>query len=91
MEDVLTSSPKSILIPLGLPSGTSAADAAIQKKHHGSGITTLIISNEEIEDIIKIVKSLEESGLLAKGISETIKKKNKRTKKEDFLQCYYEH
>ena len=35
-------------------------------------MTTLIISNDEIGDIIKIVKSLEESGLLLKGVSETI-------------------
>ena len=43
----------------------SAADATIQKKIYGSGIT-LIISNEDMEDIMKIVKSLEESGLLIK-------------------------
>ena len=50
---------------------------------------TLTILNEEINDIIKIVKLLEEPGLLIKGISETIKndKKNKN-KKEDFLECY---
>ena len=41
----------------------SAADAAIQKKIYGSGRTTaLIISNEVMEDIVKIVKLLEESG-----------------------------
>ena len=39
----------------------------------GSGTTTLIISNEEMNDIIKIIKSLEESGLLIKGVSQTIK------------------
>ena len=55
---------KSVLIPLGLTAATSAADAGIHKKILGSGITTLIISNDEIEDIIKIVKSLEDSGLL---------------------------
>ena len=45
----------------------------------GSGVTTLIISNEEMNDIMK--KSLEESGLLIKGVSETvkIKQKNKRS------------
>ena len=42
----------------------SAADSAIQKKIYGSGSTTLVISNKEMEDIMKIVKSLEESGLL---------------------------
>ena len=55
----------------------SAADAAIQKKIHVSGSTALIISNEEMEVIMKIVKSLEESGLLVKVISETIKNDTK--------------
>ena len=53
----------------------SAADAAVQKKIYGSGATALIILNEEMEDIMKIVKSLQESGLLIKGISETIENK----------------
>ena len=38
----------------------------------GSGATTLIISNDEMDDILKIVKSLEDSGVLLKGVSETI-------------------
>ena len=46
----------------------SATDIAIQKNIYGSGKTALIISKEEMEDIMKIVKSLEESGLLIKGI-----------------------
>ena len=50
---------KSVLIPLGLTAAASAADAGIRKKFLGSGTTTLIISNDEIEDIIKIVKSIE--------------------------------
>ena len=41
------------------------------KKILGSGNTALIISNDEIEDVIKIVKSLEDSGLLLKGGTET--------------------
>ena len=49
----------------------SAADAAIQRKIDGLGSTTLIISNEEMADIMKIVKLLEESGLLIKGVIET--------------------
>ena len=54
---------KSVLIPLGLSASASAADAGIHKKTLGSGnMTTLIISNNEIEYIIKIVKSLEDSG-----------------------------
>ena len=52
----------------------SAAHAVIQKKNYGSGTAALIISIEQMQDIMKIVKSLEESGLLIKRISETIKK-----------------
>ena len=57
------------------------------KKHHGSGATTLMISNDEIEHIMSIFKSLEESGLLIKRISETIKNEAKN-KKVDFFQLY---
>ena len=64
---------KSVLIPLGLTPAASAADTGIHKKIIGSGnMTTLITSNNEIEDIIKIVKSLEDSGLLLKGVTETV-------------------
>ena len=49
----------------------------------GSGFTTLIISNEEMNDIMKIVKSLEESGFLIKGVSKTIKNEA-NNKKEGF-------
>ena len=58
----------------------SEEDAAIQKKIYGSGITVLIISNEEREDIMKIVKLLEESRLLIKGIGETIRNETKEQK-----------
>ena len=66
---------KSVFIPLGLTAAISAADAGIYKKILGSGHnnkTTLIISNNEIVDIIKIVKSLEDSGLVLKGVTETV-------------------
>ena len=65
---------KSVLIPLGLTAAASAADAGIHKKILGSGHnnTTLIISNNEMDDILKIAKSLEDSGVLLKGVSETI-------------------
>ena len=56
----------------------SATNAAIQKKIYGSGTTTAIISNEKMEDIMKIVKSLEESGLLTKVIGETIENKDQK-------------
>ena len=76
---------KSVLIPLGLTAAASAADAGIHKKILGSGnMTTLIISNDEIEDIIKIVKSLEDFGLLLKGISETVQNEVKDQKGEFF-------
>ena len=61
------------LIPLGLIIAASAADAAIQKEIFGSDMTILTTSNEEMSDIMKIIKSLEESGLWVKGITETIK------------------
>ena len=65
---------KSVLVPLELTAAASAADAGIHKKILGSGHnTTLIVSNDEMEDILKIVKSLEDSGLLLKVDSETIK------------------
>ena len=74
MKSVIKPSAKSVLIPLGLTAAASAADAGIHKKILGSGHnnTTLIISNDEMDDILKIVKSLENSDLLLKGVSETI-------------------
>ena len=61
---------KSVLIPLGLTAAASAADAGIHKKILGSGNTTLIVSNSDMKDLNKIVKSLEDSGLLLKGVTE---------------------
>ena len=63
---------KNVLAPLGISVAMSATDGSIKKKMLGSGMTTLIISNDEMNDILKIVKSLENSGLLLKGVSETI-------------------
>ena len=80
MENVLKPLAKSVLIPLGLTAAASATDAAIHKKMFWSGETTLLISNEEIIDVMKITKSLEESGLLIKGVSETIKTEAKEQK-----------
>ena len=59
MKNKLKPLAKSVLIPLGLTTAASATDAAIHKKIFGSGMTTMIISNEEMNDIMKIVKSLE--------------------------------
>ena len=55
----------------------------VLKKIHGSGTTSLIISNEEINDIIKVVQALEDSNILLKGVTKTIKNKTKN-KEEDF-------
>ena len=72
MKVVVTPLAKSVLIPLRISAGMSAVGAAIPKKIYGPDTLALIISNEEMNDIIKIVKSLVESGLLIKGASETI-------------------
>ena len=64
---------KHILSPLGITAAGSAIDAGIQKKIHGSGTTTLIISNEEMNDIMQIVQALEDSNILLKGVTKTIK------------------
>ena len=66
---------KIILAPIG---------ARIQKKIHGSGTTTLIISNEKMNDITKIVQALEDSNILLKGVSKTNKNKTKE-QEEEFL------
>ena len=81
MKSVIKPLAKSVLVPLGLTAAVSAADAGIHKKNLGSGQnTTLIISNDEMEDILKIVKYLEDSGLLLKGVNETIKNEAKEQK-----------
>ena len=74
MKSVIKPLAKSVLIPLGLMAAASAADAGIHKKILGSGHnnTTLIASSDEMDDILKLVKSLENSGVLLKGVSETI-------------------
>ena len=76
---------KSVLITLGLAAG-SAAGAEIHNNMLVSGhnTTTLIISNDEIEDVMKIIKSLEDFGLLLKRVSELIQNKEKK-QKEEFL------
>ena len=63
---------KNVLAPLRLSAAMSAIDGSIKKKMLGSGTTTLIFSNDEMDDILKIIKSLENSGVLLKGVSKTI-------------------
>ena len=84
MKSVIKPLAKSVLIPLGLTAAASAADAEIHKKILGSGHnnnTTLIISNDEMDDILKIVKSLEDSGVSLKGVSETIQHEAKEQRR----------
>ena len=71
---------KSVLILLGLAAAASETDAGIPKKTWSSEITTLTTSNDEMEDSIRIVKPLEDSGLLLKGVSETIQSEAKEQK-----------
>ena len=81
MKSVIKPLAKSVLGLLGLAATASAADAGIHKKVLGSGHnTTLIISNDEMEDILKKVKTLEDFGILLKGVSETIKNEAKEQK-----------
>ena len=88
MKNVLKPLAKIVLIPSGLTATAAATDAAIHKKMFGLGhpldlasrMTTLIISNVEMNDIMKIVKPLEESGSSIKGVSEKIKNEVKEQK-----------
>ena len=73
MKNVLKLLIKSVLIPLALTAAASIAHAEIHTKILESWMTTLIISKEEMIDITKIVKFLEESNILIKDIRKTIK------------------
>ena len=84
---------KNILAPLGITAAASTIDAGIQKnkkqknkkqKKHGSGTTTLIISNQEMNDIMKVAQTLEDSNFLVKGVTGTIKNETKKTKRRIF-------
>ena len=97
MKNVIKPSAKSVLIPLGLTAAASAADAEIHKKNlrkrlsfssasrnnnNNNNNTMLIISNDEMKNFTEIVKSLEDSGLLFKGVRKTIQNKAKEQKGE---------
>ena len=78
MKSVIKPLAKSVLVPLGLTAAASAADTGINKNILGSGHnTTLVVSNNEMKDLLKTVKCLENLGILLKGVE-----------KEDFLVCY---
>ena len=76
-------SAKYLLASLGITAAASAIDARIQKKMHVFGTTTSIISNEEMNGIIKIHQALENSNILLKGVTKQLKTKQKN-KKENF-------
>ena len=93
IKNVIKPLAKSLLIPLGLTAAASVAGAGTQKNLRiwlllffllASHTTMLIISNDEMKDIIKVVKSLEDSGLLLKGVSETVRNEAEE-KKGGFL------
>ena len=67
---------KNVLALLGLTAAMSAIDGSMQKKIHGSGVK-LFIEQKDLNDIMKIIKALENSGILLKGVSKTIKNETK--------------
>ena len=71
-----------VLAPLGITVAPSATDEGIQKKIHGSGTITLMISNEEMNDIMKIVQALEDSNILPQAVTKTLKNETKEQKAE---------
>ena len=81
IKNVITPLAKSVLIPLGLTAAISAADAGLHKKILGSGNTAaFFISNKDMEDLIKIVKSLQDSDLLLKRVTESVQNEVKEQK-----------
>ena len=80
---------KNVLAPLGTTAAASAIDAEIQKKIHGSGTTTLIISNQEMNDIMKIVQALQYSNIFLKGVTKTIKNETQKKNKKEYVAWYF--
>ena len=68
---------KNVLAPLEITAAVSAIDVGIQKRIHGPGTRTLIISNEEMNEITKSVQSLENSNFLLKGVTKRTKNETK--------------
>ena len=72
---------KNIFALLGITAAASAIGTGIHQKIHGSGNTTLIISNEEMNDIWKTFQALEDPNILLEGVTKPIKIKQKNKKK----------
>ena len=81
---------KSVLVPLGLEAAASARDEGIQKEFFGSVTTIFLFSDEGLNGIMKIIKSLEESGLLIKDVREMVENEVKEQKRRIFryFGCY---
>ena len=77
---------KNGLAPLGLTAAMSTIDGSIQKKIHGSGVK-LITEQEDMNDILKIIEVLENSGILLKGVTKTIENETKE-QREGFLSMF---
>ena len=71
---------KNVLASLGIMAAATAIDAGIHENIHGSASTTLIISNHEMNDIMKIVQAFEDSNVLLKGVTKTIRNETKEQK-----------
>ena len=87
IKSVLKQLAKSVLILLGLTAAAAVTDVAIHKKNVGFGNTKLTNSNENMNDIMKIVKLFEESGLSTKSFGEAIRNEGKN-KEEDISEGY---
>ena len=77
VKNVLTSLAKSVLRPLGLTIAASGTDGAIKKIFFGPGMATMTVSKERVNDMMKIVKPLEEYDLLIKGFRGILENKAK--------------
>ena len=77
MRNVLTPSAERVLVPLALPAAASATDAVNQRNIFGSRTAALIFSNKDLNNIMNIVKSLEEAGFFIKVVAETVENKAK--------------
>ena len=73
------------MVPLGFTAAAPVTDAAIQQTIFGSVRSTLIFLNENLNDIMKIVKSLEDTGLLKKSVSETVENEVHLKKRRIFM------
>ena len=83
-----------IVTPLASMASVPAIDDVFQRKIRGRGVVragkgiTLVFLSEDMDDIIRIIKLQENSGVLFDGVNETVKHEIKKARKVDFLVCY---